>query len=161
MQTYLVHMREPLHYLRNGRLREFASLQVVIGGKTAVLLLNPLMWLLLLVSLVLREHGASVYTALFPAPILLISAVCLLLGNFFYAYTYLLGCMKRKQYGLVKWMLLIPIYWAMASAAAFVALYQLFTKPHYWEKTEHGLHLKKAQDVQLEADLAWEASASP
>ncbi|HLX39555.1 MAG TPA: glycosyltransferase, partial [Ktedonobacteraceae bacterium] len=47
MQTYLVHMREPMHYIRNGRLRELFSLQVLIGGKTAILLINPLMWLLL------------------------------------------------------------------------------------------------------------------
>jgi hypothetical protein len=31
----------------------------------------------------------------------------------------------------------------MVSIAGFVALYQLFVKPHYWEKTEHGLHLQK------------------
>jgi len=32
----------------------------------------------------------------------------------------------------------------MASIAAFMALQQLIFKPHYWEKTKHGLHLHKA-----------------
>jgi len=29
----------------------------------------------------------------------------------------------------------------MASGAAYIALYQLVFKPHYWEKTLHGLNL--------------------
>ncbi|HAG99178.1 MAG TPA: glycosyl transferase, partial [Ktedonobacter sp.] len=44
MQTYLINMRRPWRYLRPGRLREFASLQLVIGGKTAFLFLNPFLW---------------------------------------------------------------------------------------------------------------------
>src|SRR5689334_13681441 len=86
----------------------------------------------------------------------MVSVICLLLGNFFYGYTYLLGCMRRQHFHLVKWMLLIPLYWAMASAAAYMALYQLFTKPHYWEKTEHGLHL---QAVPALVDTTWEEVA--
>ncbi len=153
MQTYLVHMREPLHYLRHGRLREFLSLQLVIGGKAGVLLINPLMWLLLLASILLRSTMNSVYGNLIPLPIIYISAICLIAGNFFYGYIYLLGCMRRKQYRLVKWMLLIPFYWLMASIAAGMALYQLITKPHYWEKTQHGLHLEQ---IAASPDLAVE-----
>jgi hypothetical protein len=33
----------------------------------------------------------------------------------------------------------MPAYWLMMSCAAYVALWQLATRPHYWEKTEHGL----------------------
>lgn len=158
MQTYLVHMREPSHYIRNMRLREFLSLQLVIGGKAAVLFINPLMWLLLAVSLIFRQSASQFYSVLFPPPVLFISAVCLVLGNFFYAYTYLLGCIRRKQYALVKWMLLIPIYWIMTSIAACMALYQLIVKPHYWEKTIHGLHLGQTAAVP-QVDPEWEALA--
>ncbi len=142
MQTYLVHMREPLHYLRHKRLLEFISLQLVIGGKAAVLLINPLMWFFLILSIALHQILGESYGHVLPRPILYISATCLVLGNFFYGYVYLLGCMRRQQYALVKWMLLIPLYWIMGSIAAYMALQQLITKPHYWEKTEHGLHLK-------------------
>ena len=31
------------------------------------------------------------------------------------------------------------------SAAAYIALYQLIVKPHYWEKTQHGHHLQATQ----------------
>src|SRR6266516_68096 len=140
--TYLVYMRQPLHYLRQGRLREFLSLQLVIGGKTAVLFVNPLMWLLLAVYFPLHSILADTYHTLFPGFILYMSALCFFAGNFFYMYTLLIACMKRGQYGLIKWALFAPVYWAMMSIAAFLALFQLIFKPHYWEKTEHGLHLR-------------------
>ena len=142
LQTYLVYMRHPLDYLRQGRLREFLSLQLVIGGKTAVLFVNPLMWLLLVIYFPLRSIVGDTYRTLFPSFILYMSALCLFAGNFFYLYTFLVACMKRGQYGLIKWALFAPVYWAMMSIAAFLALFQLIFKPHYWEKTEHGLHLR-------------------
>jgi cellulose synthase/poly-beta-1,6-N-acetylglucosamine synthase-like glycosyltransferase len=142
MQTYLVYMRHPQVYLKRERLAEFLSLQVFVGAKTGVLLINPFMWALLLVYIVLRP--VNLFHTLFPAPVLYMAVTCLIFGNFFYMYSHFIGCMKRGQYDLVKWTLLIFIYWGMASIAAFVALQQLILKPHYWEKTRHGLHLQKA-----------------
>ncbi len=142
MQTYLVHMREPEHYIKQRRFSEFLSLQLVVGGKAGVLLINPIMWILLVISIAFRPFISNIYGSLIPLPILVMSIICLIAGNFFYGYIYLLACMKREQYHLVKWMLLIPFYWLMASIAACMALYQLITKPHYWEKTVHGLHLQ-------------------
>src|SRR6266849_9544331 len=139
--TYLVYMRQPLHYLRQGRLREFLSLQMVIGGKKAVLFVNPLMWALLAIYILFRPIVGGVYHTLFPAPVLYMGVLCLFFGNFLYTYSHFVGCMKRCQYSLIKWAFFIPIYWAMMSIAASLALFQLIFKPHYWEKTKHGLHL--------------------
>ncbi len=144
LQTYLVHMRQPLRYVREGRLREFLSLQLMIGGKMGVLIVNPLMWVLLAIYFPLRSIVGDAYHTLFPSFILYMGALCFFAGNFFYLYTLLIGCMKRGQYGLIKWALFAPIYWAMMSVAAFLALFQLIFKPHYWEKTEHGLHLRSS-----------------
>ncbi len=141
LQTYLVYMRRPQVYLRRGRLGEFLSLQLFVGGKTGVLFVNPLMWAL--VAGYILFHPVDLYHTLFPGPVLYMGAMCLIFGNFFYTYSHLLGCMKRGHYSLVKWTLTIPIYWAMASVAAFMALQQLIFKPHYWEKTQHGFHLYK------------------
>jgi cellulose synthase/poly-beta-1,6-N-acetylglucosamine synthase-like glycosyltransferase len=142
LQTYLVYMRHPLRYVRQRGFRGFLSLQLVIGGKTLVLFINPLMWVLLALYFPLRPILADVYQEIFPKPVLYLGLTCLFVGNFFYLYTLLIGCMKREQYGLIKWALFAPIYWAMMSIAAYRALYQLFLKPHYWEKTKHGLHLR-------------------
>lgn len=142
MMTYLVHMRQPLQYLRRGGLREFFALQLVVGGKTAVLFVNPIMWTLLLVYLLFHIFVGAAYSAVFPIPVLYMGSLCLVFGNFFYTYIHIIGCMKRGQYRLMKWALLMPIYWAMGSVAAMIGLYQLIYKPHYWEKTQHGLHLR-------------------
>jgi cellulose synthase/poly-beta-1,6-N-acetylglucosamine synthase-like glycosyltransferase len=143
MQTYLVHMRSPLDYLKTNSWREFLSLQLVVGGKTAILLINPLMWMLVLLYVFLHSFVVDAYHTLYPMYILYMAMFCLIFGNFTYTYVHLLGCIKRQQYNLVKWTLLLPIYWLMGSIAAYIALYQLVFKPHYWEKTLHGLHLLK------------------
>jgi hypothetical protein len=137
----LVNMREPLRYLHIGRIREFISLQLVIGGKTAFLFLNPLLWILFAVYLFLRPAVGDAFHTLFPKPLLYIGSISLIFGNFFFIYVYILGCIKRKQYRLIKWSLLVPLYWGLMSVAAAMALFQLIMAPHYWEKTEHGLHI--------------------
>ncbi len=141
LQTYLVHMRHPLRDLRQGRLNELLWLQVVLGSKTVILFVNPFMWLLLGVYLALRPIVGGVYAFLFPPPILYLASICFIFGNFFYLYTFLMGCLKRGHYGLIKWALAVPLYWALMSIAAFIALYKLIAKPHFWEKTLHGFHL--------------------
>jgi hypothetical protein len=55
----------------------------------------------------------------------------------------MIGVGKRKQWDLMKYIAIIPFYWLMMSIAGAIAFYQLLFKPHYWEKTVHGFHLKK------------------
>jgi len=141
MQTYLVYMRHPLEYFRKGQIRQFLSLQFIIGGKTAILLINPLMWMLLVVYILFHTFVSKAYHTLYPMPVLYMGTLCLIFGNILYTYAHLIGCMKCGHYKLVKSTLLMPIYWAMASGAAYIALYQLVFRPHYWEKTLHGLSL--------------------
>ena len=142
MQTYLVHMRTPLKTLREGRAFDFFSFQVVVGSGTGMLFLNPLMWCLLILYVAFGPKVIAIYHLLFPGPILYLGAFCLIFGNFFYLYLYLLACAKRKAYHLVFWSLFIPIYWLLMSVAGMYAFVELLLKPHYWQKTVHGLHLQ-------------------
>ena len=50
----------------------------------------------------------------------------------------MMGAFMRQRYGLVVWALLNPLYWLLHSVATYKALWQLITRPHYWEKTTHG-----------------------
>src|SRR6266478_3341292 len=147
MQTYLVYMRHPLDYLRSGRPREFLMLQLVVGGKPAILFVNPLMWILLVIYILFHMFVLDAYHSFYPMPILYMGTICLVFGNFIYTYIHIIGCMKRGQYSLVTWTLLMPIYWMMASVAAYFALYQLVFKPHFWEKTLHGLYVRKSDSA--------------
>jgi hypothetical protein len=56
------------------------------------------------------------------------------------------GCYGRRNYEDVGYALLVPVYWVLMSVGAWKALIQLFTKPSYWEKTEHGFCLFEEPD---------------
>jgi cellulose synthase/poly-beta-1,6-N-acetylglucosamine synthase-like glycosyltransferase len=146
LQTYLVHMRHPVQTLQQRHFRKFFSLQLIVGAWTVVLLINPFMWALTLIYILFRP--VQLYSVLFPGPILYMGAFCLIFGNFFYVYIHLIGCVRRREYALIKWVLLIPLYWIMMSMSAYIAFYQLIVKPHYWEKTQHGTHLASSAYAQ-------------
>jgi cellulose synthase/poly-beta-1,6-N-acetylglucosamine synthase-like glycosyltransferase len=145
MQTYLVHTRHPLKSLRRGKIKDALSLHLFVGTGSMILLINPIMWAMFAVYLVWRP--VALYHQLFPWPVLYAGMGCFLLGNFLPVYASMVACVKREHYGLVKWCLLLPLYWVLASIAAFMAGYELFTAPHRWHKTAHGLHLKSKGDT--------------
>ena len=140
MQTYLVHTRHPLSALKKGKIKDLLSLHLFVGAGSIVLLINPFMWAMFAAYLIWRP--VDLYHHLFPWPVLYAGMLCFLVGNFLPIYVSMIACMKREQYALVKWCLLLPLYWALASVAAFLAGYELIVKPHHWHKTQHGLHLK-------------------
>ena len=148
MQTYLVHMRHPLRDLVKGRGSAVFSIQTLVGGASVTFLINPLMWAMVVIYALFRGDVEGIYHILFPAPILYASMLCLVFGNFYYLYIAMIACVQRKQYALVLFCLLLPFYWVLLSVAAIKAAWQLITKPHYWEKTQHGLHLKNKQAAQ-------------
>lgn len=149
MQTYLVHMRRPHEFMTDLKDPHILTFQLVVGGKVLSMFINPLMWVLTIAYFSFRQVMGPFIEPLFPDVILYIAVFSLVLGNFLYVYYYMIGCVKRDQGDLVKYVFLIPIYWLMMSIAAWKALYQLITKPHYWEKTLHGQHLKTNSNMAI------------
>ena len=41
--------------------------------------------------------------------------------------------------GLLPWVLALPFYWPLGAVAAWRAIGEVFTRPSYWHKTEHGV----------------------
>jgi hypothetical protein len=71
---------------------------------------------------------------------MIMGVVNLLIGNFLGIYLNMLAVFGRKNYKLLLFGLLNPFYWLFGhSVASYIALWQLVVKPHYWEKTQHGL----------------------
>lgn len=66
-------------------------------------------------------------------------SVMLFLANGLFVFSHLLACLKRKYYFLIPFAFLMPFYWVLISIGAWKGFMQLFTKPFYWEKTNHGL----------------------
>lgn len=147
MQTYLVHIRESSSFAKKQGVHALIF-QLTIGGKIAFVLINPFLWIATISYFALYAYVGPQIEALYPSAIFYMAVSSLVLGNFLFLYYYMIGVAKKGQWDLMKYIFLIPIYWLMISVAAAIALYQLIFKPHYWEKTVHGLHLaKKTQEV--------------
>ena len=77
--------------------------------------------------------------ALFPGWVLWLGLFDFLVGDAIMIYLSMMGPFKRRTFHHVLWTLLNPVYWPLHSVAAYKALWRLVTRPHYWEKTVHGL----------------------
>ncbi len=140
MQTYFVHIRRGFSVSKNQRTHSLIF-QLLIGGKIAFVLINPILWAATIAYFALYAYVGPQIETLYPSVIFYMALFSLVFGNFLFLYYYMIGVAKKGQWNLMKFVFLIPIYWLMISVAAFIALYQLILNPHYWEKTVHGLHL--------------------
>lgn len=147
IQTYLVHMRSPREFLSDWSNPNLLFFQFIVGGKVLSLLINPIMWITTIVYFTLRSTAGDFIESLFIGPVFFLGITSLVLGNFMYLYYYMIGNAKREQWSLIKYCYLIPVYWLMMSVAAWKAFYQIIAKPHYWEKTVHGLHLGSGEPI--------------
>jgi cellulose synthase/poly-beta-1,6-N-acetylglucosamine synthase-like glycosyltransferase len=139
-QTWLVHMRSPMRLWRDLGTRQFLSFQLTVGFFTFTTLINPIFWVLTGIYL---ATGPTRIQILFPPVALYAGLICLAFGNLLMVYYLMVGCMERGLYRGVRAMLVVPLYWALMSAAAYKAAWQLLrpSRRHFWELTNHGLVL--------------------
>jgi len=140
IQTYLVHNRKPLQFFRTHGIHAFIF-QLVIGLRISFMLINPLLWLVTIAYFTMYPLVGLTIEALFPPAVFYLAGFSMVAGNFLYVYYYMIGCAKRNSWELIKYVYLVPVYWLAVSVAAVKAATQLIFRPHYWEKTHHGLHL--------------------
>lgn len=153
IQTYFVHMRNPIEFIKSGKPSHIITFQLVIGGKVLSMLINPILWAMTLVYLFFTAYTSEFINSLYILPIFYIAMLCLFAGNFLYMYYYMMGAAKRNEWHLIPFALFTPLYWLAMSGAAYFALYEFLVRPHYWHKTKHGLHLVKPETkIELEID---------
>lgn len=153
MQTYLVHTRELMPMIRARGLQAL-MLHFVIGGRILFIFVNPLLWIVTISYFMAKAFMGPIIEQVYSPAILYIAVISLVLGNYLYILGYVLGCIKREQWGLIKFVFLSPFYLLLISVAGCMAFYQLLFKPYYWEKTVHGLHLQnKPQQEGLSLSL--------
>lgn len=159
--TYMVYMRNPLQYWHPSRWAEFISLQLVIGGRTLVVLLNPILWGLMLGYILFGAQAQDFYNSIFPRPVFYMGLITLIFGNLLYIYTHMLGAARLRRYNLVRWAVVMPVYWVLHSVAGYKALWNYIFAPHFWEKTKHGLHHGSDENEVPEYDLEPGVVAAP
>lgn len=134
LQTWLVHMRRPLWLYRRLGWRAFIGFQLFIGGPCFVFLSAPLLMVLSFIWLISDSQPTHPATA---------SVMNISLGILVYgiALHFTFSSIVIKKHGWKKMRaasFIFPFYWILHSIASFRGLWQLFTRPHYWDKTEHG-----------------------
>jgi cellulose synthase/poly-beta-1,6-N-acetylglucosamine synthase-like glycosyltransferase len=138
MLTYMVHMRRPLSLYRATSFWGFAGIQLFVAGNFVGNLINPPLWG---ISMLWASNELWYWTdaALFPDSFWYPAMFCFIVGNSAAIGFTLLAAYRRRLYHLIPYALTLPAYWVLAAIATYKALVQVFTRPFYWEKTEHGL----------------------
>lgn len=168
MQTHLVHTKSMLDLLRNLGIWRSLQFFLIVGGNAIVQLLYlPLLvlsvvyasllvvdlwegrdlwavvagsrdeyrnaWKLLYLDTGENAFGSAVSLIGFVGGVILLGATAILIQ------IALIGCYRRGFKDLWWVALLSPLYWILGSVAAWKGAWQLLIRPHYWEKTVHGL----------------------
>lgn len=135
LQTWLVLMRNPFRTTREMGFEAFASMQLTFAvGLLAAFVHGPLAFILLTALL-------TPYDLLSPADfVLAIAGYCV---AFFASLT---ACALSNSLSHLRAALTMPLYWPLASIAAYRALFELIFRPYYWSKTKHGVSERAHQD---------------
>lgn len=136
LQTSLVHARQPRRLIREIGFGRFLAFALLIAGTPITFLAVLPFYALTVISLLLPP---DILSQVFPVAVLWIGLLNFVIGSALMVYLCMMGPYKRGAFHLVPWALLNPLYWVLHSIASYKALWQLIRKPHYWEKTEHGL----------------------
>lgn len=136
-QTHLVHTRAPLATVKKLGAWRANLMLLTVGGQVALLLVNPLCWIITVLWL---AHPWPLHDPERPlSRALLVGTVVLMLFNVFFVAIHALAAVRRKRFDLLPASLLMPLYWFLVSVGAWRGVLQSFTAPFKWEKTPHGL----------------------
>ncbi|HEY3020743.1 MAG TPA: glycosyltransferase [Solirubrobacteraceae bacterium] len=140
VQTLLVHLRHPVRLVRRLGVRGALTFALVLGGALVPLLAAPL-WLLTTLWFL---TGPPWLGDVFPGAVFHLAAVGALAGTVGAVLLAVAGTLQRGRFGSVRHALLAPLAWGLIAVAAWRGVLQLPTRPHLWEKTEHGLDQPEA-----------------
>jgi glycosyltransferase XagB len=137
MQTYLVHMRHPSKLWLDLRPVEFLAFQALLGGIILSSLFHPVFYIIAGWELATGDLW-STSTEILDHSLLVLATFNLVAGYVSAMALAVIATCRSGRGQLSIFVLLMPVYWLLVSFAAWRALIQLATAPHFWEKTEHA-----------------------
>lgn len=136
MQTLLVNLRSPIKLYNALGWRNFFMLHFVLTSVVLSVIIHPVVLFVFFVQL--YNFIISPSQTAFEIAIIGISTFTLMAGYLTYGFL-ALAVTKDKTFTPNRlWIFALPAYWLLISVAGWRAIFQLFTAPHKWEKTEHG-----------------------
>ncbi|HEV7910688.1 MAG TPA: glycosyltransferase family 2 protein [Methylocella sp.] len=144
MQTLITLTRDPRRLVSELGVAHSLALALTMTG----LVIAPPLWPFF-TALLVHDLGAGLPS---PASAFELIEVVLwmsagLFGTASIVWLALLGMKRRKLLGLWPFLPLLPLYYLLTSAAAWMAIYDLILRPYHWHKTEHGLAKTSRQSL--------------
>ncbi|WP_458319508.1 glycosyltransferase [Mycolicibacterium brisbanense] len=136
LQTWLVHIRQPLKLYRTLGLRSFIRFTLVLAGTPIIAVLNLLFWF---ITVLWFLGQPAVVGEVFPVFIYFPALIAMVIGNFTVMYMNMVALREDDRSDLLLAALSVPLFWLMMSVAAAKGCYQMIRQPSFWEKTFHGL----------------------
>lgn len=142
LQTLLVHQRSPRQLLREVGWRGMVTLYALLGAGVFASLAHPLFLGVMAVTIMNHLIGAPMTGSGFGEFWLCaFSTVVFMVGYAGALRCTFTGLLRTGQEQLLPWTALLPFYWLLISAAAWLALWDFIRRPHHWRKTAHGRFL--------------------
>ncbi|GAB1364332.1 hypothetical protein MASR1M32_35680 [Rhodobacter sp.] len=135
MMTWAVHMRRPGLLWRQLGPRQFAGFQVMFLGSILQSLLAPLIWSFWVLPFGLGHPLAAALPR---------AALWSMIGLFLLseAVNVAMGIIALRRSGhriSALWVPTLQLYFPLAAFAAYKGLWEMITRPFYWDKTHHGI----------------------
>ncbi len=133
--TYGVHMRNPVKLWRDLGPWRFFGVQLLFAGTISQFILAPLLWSFWLMVFGVPHPLDGVMTQ--PAALTLASVF--LLSEVIGISVAALAVTATGKPELIKWTPTLHFYFPLAALAAYKGVFELATRPFYWDKTAHGI----------------------
>lgn len=134
-QTWLVHMRSPGALWRELGPASFIVTQILFLGMLVSALIHPIFLVTILYVMAKLALGGSVQSL---EMLMVVVGFANILSG--YAAFIAIGAVTlslREKGGLAGIALLTPVHWLLLSLAAWLALWEIYRRPHHWNKTPH------------------------
>ncbi len=134
MQTFLVHNRRPISLLKDLGIVNFLAFEIYVGG----MILTPPLHTLYMSAVGVRLMLASLEM---PGtdPWSCMEVFTLVTGYLSAIGLSVFGLIRLRRTHLIKYQLLLPLYWAFMGLSSLKASYELVVRPYFWAKTTHGV----------------------
>jgi cellulose synthase/poly-beta-1,6-N-acetylglucosamine synthase-like glycosyltransferase len=141
LQTMMVHTRHPVWLFRELGWSGFFILHLQLVTMVVAPLVHPLF--LTLIGWLIVAPGAPGEADAVASLAVGFGIVVFITGYGTAMASQVIGIRIRRLDGLLPLVATLPFYWLLISAAAWMAVWEFIRRPYHWNKTEHGLTMRR------------------
>jgi len=140
--TWITHMRHPRALWRDLGPRGFLTFQMILLGTLSSFLLAPAIWLFWLIGF---GYTPSFYFLL-PRSAWYVLGIAFVATEVLQITLGVIATSGKNHRSLIPWVPTMMLYWPLGTIAAYKAIYEVITRPFYWDKTRHGVSVANAME---------------